>query len=108
MFNDSVAQYPTIPVSPGKKNFQNSEDVWNLEGVARIGPRPCAACMAQYNNASAAIGKKNALKTSSFRILSTPSLTTHIFRSQKRINEINGPVCRPTQSGKMCGRVSID
>src|SRR5437764_13590138 len=71
MFSESVAQSPTIPVSAGKKNFQNCAEE-SLDGVCRIGPKPFAAEMAQNNKASAARGRKKALKTRSLLMLSTP------------------------------------
>ena len=71
MFSESVAQKPTIPVNAGKKNFQNWE-VESLDGVSKIGPNPFAAEIAQNNKASAATGRKMALNTKSFRMLSTP------------------------------------
>ncbi len=42
IFSESVAQYPTIAVNEGKKNFRKSPVVWNLLGAASIGPNPPA------------------------------------------------------------------
>src|SRR6185436_10293697 len=72
MFNESVAQNPTIPVNPGKKKFQNSALDENFEGCARMGPKPFPALIAQNKSASAASGRKKALKTNNFLMLSTP------------------------------------
>ena len=72
MFKDKVAQKPTMPVSEGKKYLQKSSLVANFEGWLSIGPKPSAATIAQHNNARAATGKKKALNTNSFFILSTP------------------------------------
>ena len=80
----------------------------NFDGVSNIGPKPFAALIAQNNNANAATGRKIALKTNSFRILSTPKYTTYMFKSQNKMKHIAGPVCKPKESGKICGKVSID
>ena len=71
MFKESVAQKPTIPVNAGKKYAQNAEPV-NFAGWESIGPNPLPALIAQNNNANAAKGKKNALKTNNFLMLSIP------------------------------------
>mgnify|MGYP006382951699 CR=1 FL=1 len=60
-----------MPVSAGKKYAQNAGPD-NFEGCDNIGPKPLPALIAQNNNASAANGKKNALNTSNFFMLSTP------------------------------------
>src|SRR5215211_1311262 len=98
MFNDKVAQKPTMPVSDGKKNFQNSADE-SFDGVSKIGPKPLAADMAQNNKARAARGKKIALNTSNFLMLSTPRYTTNILISQKIKKQIAGPVSNPKDAG---------
>src|SRR6187549_1771743 len=69
MFNESVAQKPTMPVNAGKKKFQN-DGPDNLDGCSSIGPNPFAALIAQNNKASAATGRKIALNTKSFLMLS--------------------------------------
>ena len=63
--------------------------------------------MAQNSKASAAIGRKNALKTSSFLMLSTPKYTTNILSNQKRKKQMAGPVCSVHDAGNICGKVSI-
>src|SRR5689334_15997335 len=72
IFKESVAQKPTMPVNAGKKYFQKSLLVSNFDGWLSIGPNPFAATMAQSNKANAAIGKKKALNTNNFLMLSTP------------------------------------
>ena len=72
MFNERVAQKPTMPVSAGKKKLKNWELFENLEGCSNMGPRPFAALIAQNNNANAATGRKMALKINNFLMLSTP------------------------------------
>ena len=42
IFNDSVAQYPTMAVSDGQKKCRNPDVVVNLLGAASIGPNPPA------------------------------------------------------------------
>ena len=71
MFKESVAQKPTMPVKAGKKYAQN-DGPDNLEGCDSIGPKPWPALIAQNNNANAANGKKKALNTNNFLMLSTP------------------------------------
>src|SRR5829696_8845990 len=70
IFNDKVAQKPTTAVKPGKKNLKNSADELYFDGCSKIGPRPFAAVMAHANNPSAASGRKIALNTKSFLMLS--------------------------------------
>ena len=72
MFKDKVAQNPTTAVSAGKKKEKNAALFVNFEGWLKIGPSPLAATTAQQNKAMAAMGKKNALNTNNFFILSTP------------------------------------
>lgn len=72
MFNDNVAQKPTTAVSAGKKNLKNDLLLVNFDGSLKMGPNPFAAMMAHQNKATAAMGRKMALNTSSFLILSTP------------------------------------
>src|SRR4030095_14595252 len=93
MFNDKVAQKPTIPVNAGKKKSANCAAVVNFEGCSKIGPNPWLALMAQNNNANAANGKKMALNTSSLRMLSTPRYTMNIFNNQNSIKQMKGMVC---------------
>src|SRR4051812_16511648 len=108
MFKLSVAQKPTIPVSAGKKKAKKPAVLANLEGWSKIGPNPCPAFIAQNNKAKAATGRKKALKTSNFLMLSTPSQTTYMFSNQKRIKHIAGPVCKPHEEGNTWGNVSSD
>src|SRR5687767_14782552 len=61
--------------------------------------------MAQYNKARAAAGRKNALKTSNFLMLSTPRYTTNIFRSQNKKKVIAGPVSRVQEVGNTTGKL---
>src|SRR5688572_11925394 len=82
IFSESVAQKPTIPVSAGKKKSANCDAVVNFEGCCKIGPNPLEALIAQNNKANAATGRKMALKTSSFLMLSTPRYTINIFKAQ--------------------------
>src|SRR5476651_883162 len=108
MLSDKVAQNPTIPVNDGKKNVQKSLLLLNLDGCASIGPNPCPAEIAQPNNANAAAGKKNALNTNNFLMLSTPKYTTYMFTSQNNRNINAGPVCNDHDAGNICGNESMD
>ena len=108
MFRDKVAQNPTMPVNAGKKNAKKEGLSLNFEGCSRIGPRPLPASMAQNNKANAASGRKTALNTINFLMLSTPRYTTYMFNNQKRKNMIAGPVSKPKESGKTCGKVSSE
>src|SRR5688572_13178602 len=103
MLRESVAQKPTMPVSEGKKKAQNAALEVNLLGCARIGPSPFPAEMAHHSSASAATGRKYALNTSNFRMLSTPRYTTYIFTSQNRKNTSAGPVSSAQLAGNMGG-----
>src|SRR5689334_19222661 len=83
IFSDKVAQNPTIPVSPGIKKCQKSRVEVNFDGCSRIGPSPpLTAVIAQSRRASAATGRKKALNTNSFLMLSTPRYTTYMFSNQ--------------------------
>ena len=95
-----------MPVSAGKKKAKKPAVVINFEGCCKIGPNPCPALMAQNNKANAAIGKKNALNTKSFFMLSTPKYTIYIFNNQNKTNVMAGPVCNPHEDGKIGGKVS--
>src|SRR5687767_7828344 len=106
MLRDNVAQKPTIPVNAGKKKFQNSPLLLNLSGWDKIGPKPFTSITAHTINASAANGRKMALKTKSLRMLSTPNQTINIFSNQKRKNVTAGPVANPQEVGNICGNVS--
>ena len=64
--------------------------------------------IAQNNKASAATGKKMALNTSNFLILSTPRYTMNIFSSQNKKKQMAGPIVRPVHLGKTTGRVSSE
>src|SRR5215469_10813564 len=100
MLSERVAQKPTMPVRLGTKKAQKAAEPAKPEGLDSRGTRPPWTWeMAQYNNASAASGRKKALKTSSFRMLSTPSHTTYILMSQKRKKQSAGPVSRPQKAG---------
>src|SRR5689334_3111515 len=91
MFSERVAQKPTMPVRPGIKKAQRSDVEANREGTFSIAVNPPGTLViAQASKASAANGRKKALKTSSFRMLSTPSQTTHILISQKTIKQTAG------------------
>ena len=93
MFNDKVAQKPTTAVNAGKKNLKNEELSVNFDGARNIGPNPFAAITAQQNKAIAAIGKKMALKTNNFLILSTPLYMINIFSNQKSPKHNIGNTC---------------
>src|ERR1035437_9069289 len=83
IFNDSVAQYPTIAVSEGKKKCRKLSVVWNSLGAARIGPNPPALCTIQKSSPSDITSKNGAEKLCRCRIDSTPRHTTTMFSSQK-------------------------
>ena len=93
MFNDRVAQKPTTAVNAGKKNLKNDALSVNFEGSCNIGPKPFAAITAQQNNAMAAIGKKMALNTNNFLILSTPLYMMNILSNQNNPKHSIGNVC---------------
>src|ERR1700691_1828449 len=82
IFKLSVAQYPTIAVSDGKKNFRNPCVVVNLLGVESIGPNPPARCSMNPSSASPSTSISGAEKLCRNRIDSTPRHTTTIFSAQ--------------------------
>src|SRR5271155_5367497 len=82
MFNDSVAQYPTIAVSDGKKKRRKLPVVWKRLGAESIGPKPPALCSIQKSRMNDMTSMKGAEKLCRNRIDSTPRHTTYILRSQ--------------------------
>ncbi len=88
-----MAQNPTTAVKAGKKNLKKDALSVNFDGSLNIGPNPFAATTAQQNNAMAATGKKIALNTRSFLILSTPLYTINIFSNQKIPKHNKGKGC---------------
>src|ERR1700732_2181197 len=82
MFRDSVAQYPTIAVSEGKKKRRKLAVVWKRLGAASIGPKPPALCSIPNSNVSDMTSMNGAEKLCKNRIDSTPRHTTYIFSSQ--------------------------
>src|SRR5581483_2829125 len=103
MFNDSVAQNPTMPVSDGKKKSANCETVENFDGCFKIGPSPCDTLMAQNNKARAAMGRKKALNTNSFLMLSTPRYTINIFNAQNNKKQMSGIACGNKETVSIAG-----
>src|SRR6201985_2556404 len=82
MFKESVAQYPTIAVSDGKKNRRKSPVVWKRLGAESIGPNPPALCNIQKSKINDMTNIKGAEKLCRNRIDSTPRQTTYILSSQ--------------------------
>src|ERR1700722_16972822 len=82
MFNDKVAQYPTIAVSEGKKKCRKEPVEWNRLGAESIGPTPPALCSIQKSSAKDITNMNGAEKLCRKRIDSTPDHTTNILSSQ--------------------------
>src|SRR3954452_17172071 len=82
MFNATVDQNPTIPVSDGAKNRKNSPPVWNLLGELSTGPKPPALLVIQKSNSRPTPSIKGAPTPSSTRIVSIPRHTTAMLSSQ--------------------------
>src|ERR1700744_5171056 len=83
MFNESVAQYPTIAVSEGKKKCKKEPVEWNRLGAESIGPQPPALCSIQKSSANDITNINGAEKLCRKRIDSPPRQPTNIFSSQK-------------------------
>src|ERR1700722_7587978 len=83
MFNDKVAQYPTIAVSEGKKKCRKEPVEWNRLGAESMGPQPPALCSIQKSSANDITNINGAEKLCRKRIDSTPRQTTNILSSQK-------------------------
>src|SRR5450631_3989008 len=62
IFNDSVAQYPTMPVSERKKKWKKLEFEWNWLGASSIGPNPPALCVIKPSSTSDITSRNGAEK----------------------------------------------
>ena len=76
MFSESVAQNPTMPVSAGKKYFQNCPSFgWptsKAEGCDNIGPNPPALLQAHQSSSNPSAMSSGALMFSRTRMVSMP------------------------------------
>src|SRR5258708_13062854 len=91
MLSDTVAQKPTTPVSDGTKKRKNSPKLWNLEGVASMGPKPPALLRAQSSSAKPISNKKGAEMPCKKRMVSMPRKITATFSSQNVAKHNAGP-----------------
>src|SRR6202167_6526688 len=83
MLSASVAQYPTIAVSEGKKTARNAPVEWNWLGVESMEPKLPALMRTQMSSAVAITNMKGAPKACRWRMDSTPRHTTTMFSNQK-------------------------
>src|SRR5580658_3176150 len=83
MFSESVAQYPTIAVSDGKKKWRKLLVEWKRLGADSMGPKPPALWSIQKRRTSDITTMKGAEKLCRKRIDSTPLHTTSMLSSQK-------------------------
>src|SRR6267154_5590217 len=99
MFNDTVAQKPTTPVSEGMKKPKNSPKDRNFEGVASMGPKPPALLRAQRRRASPMRRRNGAEMPCKKRMVSMPRRITSTLRSQKKAKHIAGPAWKFAHDG---------
>ena len=91
MFNETVAQKPTVPFRAGIKNFKKSGKVVNREGTENMGPKPPAARYAHTNRSNPTPNKIGALMPCRIRMYSIPFSTTARLISQNRKKQTAGP-----------------
>src|SRR5260370_8775232 len=108
MFNATVAQKPTIPVSDGTKKRINSPVVLNLLGLASTGPNPPAFRVIHQNIISPTHSMNGALTPCRNLMLSIPHQITAIFSAQNAKKQIHGsagcvaaPAHNPTSTDKI-------
>src|SRR5258708_34218655 len=99
MLSDTVAQKPTTPVSDGTKKRKNSPKVWNLDGVASIGPKPPALLRAQSSSARPMRSRHGAEMPCRNRIVSMPRKITRTLSSQNAAKHTEGPHAKWPQLG---------
>src|SRR4051794_15267525 len=99
MFNATVAQNPTIPVSDGTKKRMNSAVVLNLLGVLSTGPNPPALLTVNHSSASPTISRNGAPTPSSTLIVSMPFQTTHMLTAQTPKKQTQTPPGVPAIDG---------
>src|SRR5256885_13223373 len=99
MFNETVAQKPTTPVSEGMKKRKNSLKLWNFDGVASMGPKPPALLRAQRRRASPMSSRNGAEMPCKKRMVSIPRRITRTLRNQKKTKQMAGPDEKRAQEG---------
>src|SRR2546430_12510907 len=90
MFNETVAQKPTTPVSEGMKKRKNSLKLWNFDGVASMGPKPPALLRAQRRRASPMSSRNGAEMPCKKRMVSIPRRITD--RKSTRLNSSHSQI----------------
>src|SRR5438552_3665758 len=104
MLSESVAQKPTIAVSPGTNASQNCPSRrppgTNADGAPSIPPNPPALTYAQTSSASPRTISSGALTLSSQRIESMPANTTAMLTSQNAMNATNCGAVTPRYFGQ--------
>src|SRR5438046_9561756 len=76
-------------------------------GFSSIGPRPPARTSAHANSATPTASKNGDPHVSKNLIESIPRSTIQTFIAQNSRKQRNSPVLRPTNDGRLCGRVAI-
>ena len=99
MFNETVAQNPTTPVSEGTKKRKNSPNVWNFDGAASMGPNPPAFPRAQRRSASPISSKNGAEMPWRKRMVSIPRRITATFSNQNAPKQTAAPYGKCFQPG---------
>src|SRR5207245_9481674 len=91
MFNETVAQKPTTPVSEGMKKRKNSLKLWNFDGVASMGPKPPALLRAQRRRASPMRSRNGAEMPCKKRMVSLPRRSTRTLSNNKKTKQMARP-----------------
>src|SRR5580704_15004331 len=91
MLSATVAQNATTPVNDGTKNRKNSLNVWNLDGVANIGPNPPALPRAHSRSATPINSRNGAVIPCRNRIVLIPRTITTRFSNQKNTKQAGTP-----------------
>src|SRR2546430_14049164 len=99
MFNETVAQKPTTPVSEGMKKRKNSLRLWTFVAVASMGPRQTALLRAQRRRASPMSSRNGAEMPCKKRMVSIPRRITRTLRNQKKTKQMAGPDEKRAQEG---------
>src|ERR1039457_3648987 len=99
IFNATVDQKATTPVSEGTNTLKNSPNVWNFDGDESIGPKPPALPRAQSSSASPISSRKGAVTPCKKRIVLIPRTITSTLRIQKNRKHTGTPQLTLFQAG---------
>ena len=101
MFNATVAQKPTMPVSEGMKKRKNSPAGVKLaRACSAPGPRPPACRVIHHKSSSPIPSMKGAPMPSRNLMVSMPRQITAMFSAQKAKKQIHTPPGRCAAPGQ--------